>query len=182
MTLLEFLFIYSWNLDKRLKWLSFSSVFTLSSPRITESFVLYAKSCADRRPCYFMCGVKTGSWEVMGVLSWQSRNQLSLIVPSPAARRRILWRPHDYNGTFLFCFLTGMYQLDGLASKKIFHQDPDIVCNHPHCDTWRRTRFPQFEYHYGNHSLEKVTNIYMYMYISLTCSFVFNISLHLHQI
>lgn len=37
-----------------------------------------------------------------------------------------------------FCsFLTGVYQLDGLASQKLFHQDPEFLCSHSHCDKWR---------------------------------------------
>lgn len=86
---------------KRLKGFPVSSVFTLSSFPSSESFVLYVKAFTDRRPCYCMCAIQTDSWEVEGVLSWQSRDQLSFIAPPPATARQI-WGPHDYNGTFLF--------------------------------------------------------------------------------
>lgn len=86
---------------KRLKWFSVSSVFKLSSFPSSDSFVLYVKSFTDRRPCYCMCAIQIDSWEVEGVLSWQSRDQLSFIAPSPATARQI-GGPHDYNGTFLF--------------------------------------------------------------------------------
>lgn len=47
-----------------------------------------------------------------------------------------------------------MYQLDGLASLQIFHQDPDIHCNHPHCDNMKAHTCSSshgFECHRGKH-------------------------------
>lgn len=115
----------------------FWSIHAVISMHQAKSFVLYVQSSAGESPCYCTRGVQIDSWEVEGVLSWQSRDQLSFITPSPAAARqsRGSARPQWHVSAR---FLTGMYQLDRLASQKVFHQDPNILCNHRHCDTQRQ--------------------------------------------
>lgn len=132
MTLLEFRFIYSWNVDKRLKWLSFSSVFTLSPPCHRWSF--YVKSFTGRRPCNCTCGVQIDSWGGHGSAELTIKGPAviqsaitSRATSNPLTAARLQWH-------ISVLLLTGMYQRDGLASQKIFHQDPNILCNHPHYD------------------------------------------------
>lgn len=125
---------------KRLKWFSFSRVFTLSSPRINqvicplcailgwwESVLLYA-----RRSDWLMGGRRSAELTIKG----------PAVTHNPITSRST---PKPGNGAttmarFRLVSLTGMYQLDRLASQKVFHQDPNILCNHRHCDIQRHAR------------------------------------------
>lgn len=83
----------------------------------TKQIIMW--SFTGRRPCYCTCVVQIDSWEVEGVLSWQSRGQLSFRAPSPAAARQIR-RPHDSSGTFLFIFWQVCISLIDWHHKKSF--------------------------------------------------------------
>lgn len=136
-TPLEFLFIYSRNLDKRLKWLSFSPVFTLSLPHIgwiifplcgglnwQETMLLYV-----RRSNRLMGGHGSAKLTIKG------QAVIHGAITSRAASDLLTTTWRRWHVSVLFFWQVHISLMDWHHGK-IFHRDPNILCNHPYCEKW----------------------------------------------
>lgn len=130
MTLLEFLFIRSWKDE--------------------NNFLQYSRCHLDYQVNHYvvfhwqetvLLYVCRSNWLMGGWGSAELTIKGPAVIQSPITSRSTSNPPTTWLQRHISVhFLTGMYQLDRLASQKVFHQGPHILCNHRQRDTQRHTR------------------------------------------